>query len=193
MYVLENNIFHEQIINRSRFLCFLFLVESLEEVNEHLKEIRKKHYDASHHCYAYILGPTGIIAKSSDDGEPAGTAGVVIYDILKKHSLTNILAIVTRYFGGIKLGAGGLIRAYGGTVAKALEQTKILKLESLTNLTIEVDYNYYNLIEKYLESFSQVDKQFSDTIIITIQIPENEKEAIINELTNFVSGNITIH
>ncbi|HOA77857.1 MAG TPA: YigZ family protein [Bacilli bacterium] len=191
MYVLAQATSFEQIINRSRFICYLYPANTADEAAELLKQIKKRHYDATHHCYAYILGETGATARNNDDGEPAGTAGAVIYEVLKKNELTNTLAIVVRYFGGIKLGAGGLIRAYGGTVAKAIETVNKIKIEKTISLTIEVDYAFYDQIEKNLEPF-QTEKIFSDKVIIKLKVPENRNESLTRELTNITGGNIKI-
>lgn len=191
MYVLAQTTSFEQIINRSRFICYLYPANTADEAAELLKQIKKRHYDATHHCYAYILGETGATARNNDDGEPAGTAGAVIYEVLKKNELTNTLAIVVRYFGGIKLGAGGLIRAYGGTVAKAIETVNKIKIEKTISLTIEVDYAFYDQIEKNLEPF-QIEKIFSDKVIIKLKVPENRNESLTRELTNITGGNIKI-
>ena len=115
---VENTI----IIQKSEFITRLFRVNNIDEVNLKLQEIRKKHYDAKHNCYAYILGDNQEIQKASDDGEPQKTAGFPMLDVLKKNNLTNILAITTRYFGGILLGSGGLIRAYSSSVSEALKK-----------------------------------------------------------------------
>ncbi|MDI9508032.1 MAG: YigZ family protein [Bacillota bacterium] len=191
MYILAQATSFEQIINRSRFICYLYPANTADEAAELLKQIKKRHYDATHHCYAYILGETGATARNNDDGEPAGTAGAVIYEVLKKNELTNTLAIVVRYFGGIKLGAGGLIRAYGGTVAKAIETVNKIKIEKTISLTIEVDYAFYDQIEKNLEPF-QTEKIFSDKVIIKLKVPENRNESLTRELTNITGGNIKI-
>ena len=191
MYILAQATSFEQIINRSRFICYLYPANTADEAAELLKQIKKRHYDATHHCYAYILGETGATARNNDDGEPAGTAGAVIYEVLKKNELTNTLAIVVRYFGGIKLGAGGLIRAYGGTVAKAIETVNKIKIEKTISLTIEVDYAFYDHIEKNLEPF-QIEKIFSDKVIIKLKVPENRNESLTRELTNITGGNIKI-
>lgn len=191
MYILAQATSFEQIINRSRFICYLYPANTVDEAAELLKQIKKRHYDATHHCYAYILGETGATARNNDDGEPAGTAGAVIYEVLKKNELTNTLAIVVRYFGGIKLGAGGLIRAYGGTVAKAIETVNKIKIEKTISLTIEVDYAFYDQIEKNLEPF-QTEKIFSDKVIIKLKVPENRNESLTRELTNITGGNIKI-
>ena len=118
MYTIDQEYINEININKSRFICYLAPVKSVDEANEYLQNIRKKHYDATHNCYAYIIGEKGEISKNSDDGEPSQTAGPPIYNVLQKNNLTNIIAIVTRYYGGIKLGAGGLIRAYGSSVSQ---------------------------------------------------------------------------
>ncbi|MGB4014390.1 MAG: YigZ family protein [Bacilli bacterium] len=191
MDILAQATSFEQIINRSRFICYLYPANTADEAAELLKQIKKRHYDATHHCYAYILGETGATARNNDDGEPAGTAGAVIYEVLKKNELTNTLAIVVRYFGGIKLGAGGLIRAYGGTVAKAIETVNKIKIEKTISLTIEVDYAFYDQIEKNLEPF-QTEKIFSDKVIIKLKVPENRNESLTRELTNITGGNIKI-
>lgn len=193
MYTIEGSASYEQIIKRSRFICYLFPVTTSEEAIAFLKETRKKHYDATHNCYAYIIDDTQITARNSDDGEPAGTAGVVIYDILKKHEMVNVLAVVTRYFGGTKLGAGGLIRAYGGTTARALESAQKVKIEQCTQLVLEVDYSYYSLIEKKLEDFLQIDKQFTNKVIIKLRIPVKERVKIIANLTELTGGNIIVY
>ena len=113
------------VIQKSEFITRLFRVNSIEEVEEKLAYVRKKHYDARHNCYAYILGDNQEIQKASDDGEPSKTAGAPMLDVLKKNNMTNILAIVTRYFGGILLGAGGLVRAYSSSVSECLKLAKL--------------------------------------------------------------------
>ena len=128
-----------QTINRSEFITSLYPVSSIEEVQEILQNVRKTYYDATHNCYAYILGLEGDQKKASDDGEPSGTSGMPILGALEKNDLTNVLCIVTRYFGGIKLGAGGLVRAYSSSAslgvnsATLLTLTKVLKIEITTS------------------------------------------------------------
>jgi len=192
MYTLENEIIFEQTINRSHFICYIYPIDSIKTANEIIKKIRKKHYDATHNCYAYIIGLNGEISKNNDDGEPAGTAGAVIHDVLKKNKLTNVLAIVTRYFGGIKLGTGGLIRAYGSSVAKALKNINKIKIEKKIDITIEIDYSNYTQIKKNLESYLQIDILFTDIVTIKLRIPENNKKELIESLNNLTGGNIKI-
>ena len=192
MYSIENSHIFEQIINKSRFICYLFPVCSVDEANLFLQNIKKKHYDANHNCYAYIIGKNQEVAKNSDDGEPSKTAGVVIYDVLKKNNLTNILAIVTRYFGGIKLGASGLIRAYGSSVSKALENIQLKKIETYVKMRINYDYQYNQQIDKIIINGQDIKKTYSDNIECEFLIIIEEKESLIENLINITKNSIKI-
>jgi uncharacterized YigZ family protein len=191
-YTIQNPIVYEQIINKSRFICYLFPVDELEKANEILTQIRKKHYDATHNCYSYIIGIETPTAKSSDDGEPSQTAGVPIFEVLKKNNLTNVLAIVTRYYGGIKLGASGLIRAYGSSVAEAVKLAEIVKIEKLTELEITAEYVYVNAIQKVLENHEITERIFTDKVYFKALVPEEEIENIKAELVEVTKGTIEI-
>lgn len=192
MHTIKDEVVYEQIINKSRFICYLFPVSSLEEVNEKLSGIKKKHYDATHNCYSYILGDGGQIAKNSDDGEPSQTAGVVIYEVLKKNNLTNVLAIVTRYFGGIKLGAGGLIRAYGSSTAKALELAEIIKIEKYVTMILDFDYQYMNQISNLISEYELIDKTFHEKVCLEFLVPEDSYQSLIDLLIDITKNTITI-
>lgn len=192
MYTIKDEVVYEQIINKSRFICYLFPVNNLEEVNDNLSAIKKKHYDATHNCYAYILGDGGQIAKNSDDGEPSQTAGVVIYEVLKKNNLTNVLAIVTRYFGGIKLGAGGLIRAYGSSTAKGLELAEIIKIEKYLTLTINFDYQYMNQISNLVSEYELIDKIFHEKVHLKVLVPEDNYQNLMEQLVDITKNTIII-
>lgn len=187
MYTIKNTVTYEQIINKSRFICYLFPVKDVSEANEILANIRKKHYDANHNCYGYIIGTNPPTAKSSDDGEPSQTAGVPIFEVLKKNNLTNVIAIVTRYFGGIKLGAGGLIRAYGSSVSEALKLAEIVKIEKKVIMEIIADYAHVDSVQRILENHI-IDRIFSDKVNLKAEIPENEFERIKRELTEVSKG-----
>lgn len=137
------------IIQKSRFIAEAYRVNSLEEIDEILGLIRKKYYDATHHCFAYRLDSS--IQKMSDDGEPAKTAGAPILDVILKQNLTNILIVVTRYFGGILLGAGGLVRAYSGAASSVLENAIKYKLEEQNKFLITCSYSSYQTILKMMK------------------------------------------
>lgn len=173
-----------QEIKKSKFICTLIPINSLDEVNENLKIIRKKYYDATHNCYSYILsnndGSTNI--KASDDGEPSQTAGVVILDVLKKNDLTNILAIVTRYFGGIKLGAGGLVRAYSSSTSGAVKLANMTPIIKKIKMKIIFDYSYANDILKLLNKYTEIESNYGTNISITYEIPLDDKKILEDKI-----------
>ena len=146
LFLVQGEYENTIIIQKSEFICRIYRVNSIQEVNEKLNYIRKKHYDATHNCYAYILGENQDIQKASDDGEPSKTAGAPMIDVLKKKGLTNILAIVTRYFGGILLGAGGLVRAYSSSVSECLKGVKIYVPKLQKKFILTTSYSGYNTI-----------------------------------------------
>ena len=193
MFTIDKIYIEEQIINKSRFICTLFPIKDANEANNILKEIRKKYYDATHNCYAYVYGDNAQYAKNSDDGEPSQTAGIVIYDVLKKNSLTNVLAVVTRYFGGIKLGAGGLVRAYSSSTALAVKSANIIKIEKKTTLTIKVNYNNYNIISKLIDETWITEKIFSENITLKLLMPDSETQNLINKLKDITKNQIEIY
>ncbi len=192
MYTIDCVYVEEQIINKSRFICTLFPIKDNEEANQILKEVRKKYYDATHNCYAYIYGENGQYAKNSDDGEPSQTAGIVIYDVLKKNNITNILAVVTRYFGGIKLGAGGLVRAYSSSTALAVKSANLIKMEKKIAVTIKINYNNYNIISKLISDSWITNKTFTENVSITISLPEDEISELITKLKDATKNQIDI-
>jgi uncharacterized YigZ family protein len=192
MYTIKSPVTFEQTINKSRFICYLFPVKDVSEANVILSRIRKKHYDATHNCYSYIIGTNPPTAKSSDDGEPSQTAGLPIFEVLKKNELTNVLAIVTRYFGGIKLGAGGLIRAYGSSVAEAVKLAEIVKIERKVPGEFITDYGYVEVVQRILGDWIS-DRTFADRIIFKAEIPETEFERVKRELTEATKGTIVIN
>lgn len=168
MKTIKNNIQNEIIIKNSRFICYLYKIKDINEANSLLNNIKEEHKDATHHCYAYILDN---IQKSSDDGEPGGTAGIPILKVLEKNNLSNILAIVVRYFGGIKLGAGGLVRAYTKSVTNTLSEDNIISLIKGYNLDIEFNYDLVKEIDYLLKNITINKKEYNTTIKYNIDIP----------------------
>ena len=129
----------ETVIDKSRFISSAIHVDTAEEAAQYVEAKRKRYYDATHNCYAYIVGDK---AKFSDDGEPQGTAGMPIYECIKQKNLDFVCVVVTRYFGGVKLGAGGLVRAYSGSAAASLNQAKRLHMTDCTRVEVSVDYSF---------------------------------------------------
>ena len=140
----------EQEIKKSVFIAHVKHVETEESAREFLQEIKKKYFDATHNCSAWILGENGDKQKSNDDGEPGGTAGNPILDAIKKNELTNIAVVVTRYFGGIKLGAGGLIRAYSHTAALGIAAAKIVQMTAFKKISVTIEYPLLAQVENFI-------------------------------------------
>ncbi|TDQ54943.1 YigZ family protein [Actinorugispora endophytica] len=141
---------HELDIRKSRFLCALARVTDEDAARAFIAERRRLHWNATHNCTAYVLGGDGRVQRSSDDGEPSGTAGVPMLEVLRHRGITDTVAVVTRYFGGIKLGAGGLIRAYGNAVAAAVDEVGLLERRSLPVVTVLADYQWAGRLESDL-------------------------------------------
>ncbi len=131
---------HELVIKKSRFLTHVAPVGSVEEADAVIASIRKRAWDAAHNCTAMVTGLLGDQARSSDDGEPSGTAGMPMLEVLRRRELTDVVAVVTRYFGGVKLGAGGLVRAYSTATSEALDLARLVRREALTQVRVEIDH-----------------------------------------------------
>ena len=180
---------------KSRFIANIFHVESVTEADEKIKQINKKYYDAKHNCYAYIVDG---IEKCSDDGEPSITAGAPMLDILKKNEFTNVLVVVTRYFGGILLGTGGLVRAYSEATKRAIENSDVVKIVSGERYIIEVLYENVNNVLYWCNKLNIkiCENVYATTIKLTIELTKDDKEKLINnvEIENIkvVNSNIFI-
>ena len=193
---------HEVEIKKSRFICFLKRIETEEEAKAFIQQIKKEHWKANHNCSAFVLGDHHEIQRSSDDGEPSGTAGVPMLEVLKKNDLINVCAVVTRYFGGTKLGAGGLIRAYSGSVAQAIVHTGIVEGRLQQEVFVQLDYSNWGKMENFIasENLAVKDTQFTDRVVVTCMVDENQVadfEAQVTDLLNgqvsFTTGEVTYH
>lgn len=184
MYVIDKDISNEIIIKNSKFITFLFKVETKNEIENKLELIKKKHPKATHYCYAYI---TDEFKKSSDDGEPGGTAGLPILNVLENVELTNILAIVVRYFGGIKLGASGLVRAYSKSITEALSKTNYISLKSGYLIELTFDYKDQKNIDYILRN-SIIKKQvFQEKIYYKALIKKELLESLSSYNPNIIN------
>ena len=143
---------HQIEIKKSRFLGTVARAGSEAEARAVLERVRKAHWDANHHCLAYVVGERGALQKASDDGEPAGTAGVPMLEVLRKRGLVDTVAIVSRWFGGVKLGAGGLVRAYGQTVSETIDAVGVVERRPLALLTVRVPYDDAGRVEHALRA-----------------------------------------
>ena len=187
MYVIDKNVSNEIIIKNSRFITFLFKVETKNEIENKLELIKKDHPKATHYCYAYI---TSKFKKSSDDGEPGGTAGVPILNVLEKEKLTNVLAIVVRYFGGIKLGAGGLVRAYSKSITEALSKTNYISLVDGYLIELTFDYKNQKNIDKYLKNSIIIEQSFKEKIYYKVLIKKELLESLSSYNPNIIKESL---
>ena len=182
----------EFIINKSRFIGYGQPCESEEEALAFLASIRFKHKDATHNCYAYIIGPNMGVMRYSDDGEPGGTAGMPIIEVMKARGVTNCAVVVTRYFGGILLGAGGLVRAYSQGAATAINACGVGTIYPTARYLIEVSYPMLSRMDYFLKSepILQEDKQFTDVITYTLLIKTQDEEGFLARVANMSEGTI---
>lgn len=175
LYTIKENSHYQIDIKNSKFICCLFKITNKDEITNILNNIKNEYKDATHYCYAYILENT---IKTSDDGEPGGTAGMPMLNILQSNNLTNILAVVIRYFGGIKLGAGGLVRAYSKSVKEALNHNIIIELKKGINVDIYFNYDNQKDLEYLLKNENIISKEYKEFIKYNLNITNNTLENI---------------
>ncbi|KAA0565870.1 YigZ family protein [Rossellomorea aquimaris] len=181
---------HEINIERSRFITYVNRAESEEEAQEFITSIKKKHHDANHNCSAYMIGENNLIQKANDDGEPSGTAGVPMLEVLKKRDLKDTVVVVTRYFGGIKLGAGGLIRAYGRATSEGLNATGIVERRLMRVMKTKIDYTWLGKVENEVRSstFQLKEIHYLDAVEIEVYVEEASKEQFVDWMTELTNG-----
>ena len=197
MKVILENTTAEIVEKKSRFIANIFYVANVEEAEQKLNEVKKKYYDAKHNCFAYVIGTNGEQVKSSDDGEPQGTAGHPMLDILKGNELTNCIAIVTRYFGGTLLGTGGLVRAYSDSLKAAIAEIK-----NAYEIAFDVNYDDYGKIEKLTQNYNNtndgldniysLDKTFEDVVKLKYLVDVDIFEKLKKEITNLTKGKVAL-
>ncbi|WP_282692153.1 YigZ family protein [Streptomyces sp. CC208A] len=185
---------HETEINRSRFLCALAPVADEREAQEFVARIRREHPTATHNCYAYVLGADASVQKASDDGEPGGTAGVPMLQMLLRRDMRYVVAVVTRYYGGVKLGAGGLIRAYGGVVGEALDALGTITRQRYRLATVTVDHQRAGKLENDLRSTGRAVREvrYADAVTIEIGLPDADVPAFRTWLADATAGTATV-
>lgn len=181
----------ENVISKSRFIAYIKPVSTENEAKAFIDEIKTKHKDATHNCSAYTVGPEMNIQKANDDGEPSGTAGIPMLEILKKQEIHNVCVVVTRYFGGIKLGAGGLIRAYSGAVRDVIYDIGRVELREAIPVTVTLDYDQTGKFEYELASITFLLREqfYTDKVSYQIDVVKNEYDAFIDFLNRITSGN----
>ena len=191
---IKTDFINEEEIKKSRFICHLKRISTEEEAREFISQIKKTHFKANHNCWAYSLGDRQEIQRSSDDGEPSGTAGFPMLEILKKKEIINVCAVVTRYFGGIKLGAGGLIRAYAGSVNHAIDLVGLVQFVNQRELILKLDYHLYDNLQRFLlsQNLQISESEFLSAVKVKCFIDEEKITKFLEALTETFNGKITV-
>lgn len=191
---IKENSYDEFVEKKSTFITHLIRVTSEEEAREFIQKMKKKHYDATHVCSCYIVGDNNEITRANDDGEPSGTAGAPMLDVLVKNEIKNVCATVIRYFGGTKLGTGGLVRAYGGGVINALKNATLVERKDALEIRLELDYSLNGKIEYEIEktNFIVNNLEYTDKIIYTIYVMEEDYDSFQSWIANLTNGQFKI-
>lgn len=193
-YTVKQEGSHEITIQKSRFICHMKRVTTEEEAQQFIQDIKKQHWNATHNCSAYLIGERDQFQKANDDGEPSGTAGVPMLEVLKKRGLKDTVVVVTRYFGGIKLGTGGLVRAYGKSVSEALNELGTVKRTLMAVMHTTVDYTWLGKLENELRSSVYLLKEihYADMVEIETFVEEAQTEAFTEWMTELTNGQADI-
>ncbi len=189
-YTVKGNGEHEIVIQKSRFIAHVARVETEEAAQDFIQRIKKENWNATHNCSAYLIGENDHIQKANDDGEPSGTAGVPILEVLKKKHLKDTVVVVTRYFGGIKLGAGGLIRAYGKSTSEGINATGIVERKLMKVMSTVIDYTWLGKIENELRSsvYGIKDIHYLDNVEIETYVEDGEVQNFVDWMVELTSG-----
>ena len=192
IFTVKKHGYAETIEKRSKFIANVYPVSSQMEANDIINKIRKQYHDAKHNVYAYIIEGNATYSKYTDDGEPQGTAGLPIFDMLQKQELKNVLIVVTRYFGGVLLGTGGLVRAYTEAAKQGLKAAEIMELKKTKKIVFEFSYELKDKILFYLKKEEYEDKEifYGENVRIMINIPENEEESFVAKLIEITESKI---
>lgn len=184
----------EIVEKKSRFLGKIKKVETEEEALEFIESIKKQYWDARHNCFAYIIGTKGETVRCSDDGEPSGTAGKPMLEVLQNQELRNVVAVVTRYFGGVLLGTGGLVRAYTQATQEALKEAQVATMTPMAVMTVKTDYNAIGKIKYVLaqEEVPVLNEEYAVDVVVTMAVSLAEKERMIKKLIEVTNGKAVI-
>lgn len=193
---VKDNVCDKTVIERSEFICRIKHVETEQEAKDFILEVKKLESLATHNCYAYIADDKGLVQKFSDDGEPSGTAGMPMLSVLKNKNLFKIVAVVTRYFGGIKLGAGGLVRAYSGAVNDCLKKAQILDMQPAELVCIIIDYENYSNLLRFLEGkeIKVISTNFENQVKVNLAVKldsQGNADWFYLALNNYFNGKVT--
>lgn len=192
-FTVKNEGIYQLVVQKSRFIGYVKRVETEEVAQSFIQEIKKKHHDANHNCSAYMIGENNQIQKANDDGEPSGTAGVPMLEVLKKQNLKDTVIVVTRYFGGVKLGAGGLIRAYGSTTSQAIAAAGVVERKLMQGLSIVVSYSLLGKLENVLRNSDHVldSINYLEQVEFLVYVRDGEETNFREWITDLTSNQAT--
>ncbi len=193
-YTVKGHGEHEIVIQKSRFICHVKRATTEQEAQKFIQDIKKQHWNATHNCSAYLVGERDQFQKANDDGEPSGTAGVPMLEVLRKRGLKDTVVVVTRYFGGIKLGAGGLVRAYGKSVSEGLDAVGVVKRTLMQVMHTTVDYTWLGKLENELRSsvYNLKEIHYLDKVEVETFVEESQTEAFTSWMIELTNGQCEI-
>lgn len=193
-YTVKGYCEHEIVIQKSRFIAYVNRAVTEDEAQQFIQEIKKKNWDATHNCSAYMIGENNHIQKANDDGEPSGTAGIPILEVIKKRNLKDTVVVVTRYFGGIKLGAGGLIRAYGRSTTEGINAAGVVERRLVMVMHTKIDYTWLGKVENEMRSSHYLikDIHYLEDVEIETYVEEENVKAFSDWITEMTNGQAII-
>ncbi len=192
MNTIKGEIVNELEINKSRFITYLKHTDNVDDAKDYVSYVKALHPSATHHVVAMTIGKTGEYGQANDDGEPSGTAGLPALDVFRKNDITNFTCVIVRYFGGVKLGAGGLVRAYSKSASTALKMLEITPIIDYLGLYLSFDYSFMNIIENRLSKYEIIKKQFSTDVTFIVRVPKDEVTGVCNQLISMTNNLIKI-
>ena len=192
MNTIKGEIVNELEINKSRFITYLKHTDNVDDAKDYVSYVKALHPSATHHVVAMTIGKTGEYGQANDDGEPSGTAGLPTLDVFRKNDITNFTCVIVRYFGGVKLGAGGLVRAYSKSASTALKMLEITPIINYLGLYLSFDYSFMNIIENRLSKYEIIKKQFSTDVTFIVRVPKDEVTGACNQLISMTNNLIKI-
>lgn len=192
MNTIKGEVINELEINKSTFITYLKHTTSQLDAKDYIDYVKSLHPGATHHVVCMTIGKTGEYGSANDDGEPSGTAALPALDVFRKNDITNFVCIIVRYFGGIKLGAGGLVRSYSKSASSALKQTEIIPIIDYIGVLISFDYSFLNLLENRLKDFEIIKKSFDSKVTFIVRVPKDEVMNVCNLLVSLTNNLIKI-
>ena len=192
MLTILESVVNELVINKSSFMTYLYPVTTVEDAKLYISQVKETHQNATHHVVCYIIGKTGENGTANDDGEPSGTAGLPALNVFRNNNITNFVCIIVRYFGGIKLGAGGLVRAYSKSASEALKKATIIPIIEYDHLELTFNYAYLDIIENRLKNYPITSRTFSIDITIVVKVNKLETNSLISMLVSLTNNQIKI-